>query len=864
MTVNVPLDGLDPNGDSLVFDGLASSPALGSVVESDSTTFTYTAAPGSAGTDVFSYTVKDTYGATATGVVRIGVIQRAAQDSPPIAVDDTIEVQPGRVATVPVLSNDSDPNGYEIEVVKKLKEVPEGVTATVKKKQFVEIEAPEEETTLSIRYEITNNNGGTDTAFVQVRVTSEATIEPPTLIDHIVEAGDVVGEKTVDIDVLKGANNSGGRTEDLEVSLEGPNAGSAENLGSGKVRVTLVDNRMAITYRLTNTIDNLSSAAFIVVPPFSDGLPPVMRDLPTQYVDKNATRTWKLDDIAMSPTGKKIKITDAKTVTSAKSNGAPNFVNDQTLTFTPALDYRGPANITFEASDGTSTGVATLVLPIIVGDPEMKDEPPTFTPPNMTIEANGEPQTLDLRAASFHQNPEVLAALTYSGLGGMAGGITADLSGSTITVSAPFGTPTGTAATLTFQVKYREFVIDGSVNVRVVASSRPMPVANDDSSPDGRSSKPVTIDVLANDYNPFPGQPLTILDAQLSSGNASYKISGSSLIITPGPEKSQQISYIYTIQDATKDASRQAQGRADVIVTSAPDAPPKPSVNATDRKIAVTINPSPSNNGAPITEYRVTRTGGSAGPVTSKGQAGGTVNFSGENGVNYSFTVVAENKVGPSTASPAESAISYGVPSAPTGVSKLNRDDDWAPSTLSFSWKAPSDDGGKITEYNWEVSNAGSGTGGANARSATTGKVNAGSYPQGRVQACGPGGCGPWATTSAGVTVENEPPPPPPSKDITRVWGTDGPATRTDPQGRSVSNTYRVAFSWSDWPAGTYQVTPQYCSGGSWSNVSNTYSVNMNAGGSFTFTAWAQAQLPSCGIRVVVEGEKTSSGYPFP
>jgi hypothetical protein len=437
-----------------------------------------------------------------------------------------------------------------------------------------------------------------------------------------------------------------------------------------------------------------------VVPPFSDGLPPVMRDLPTQYVDKNATRTWKLDDIAMSPTGKKIHITDAKTVTSAKSNGAPNFVNDQTLTFTPALDYRGPANVTFEASDGSSTGVATLVLPIIVGDPEMKDEPPTFTPPDLTIEANGDPYTVDLRAASFHQNPEVLAALTYSGLGGMAGGITAGLSGSTITVSAPFGTPTGTAATLTFQVKYREFVIDGSVHVRVVASSRPLPSTVDDSDPEGRSSKPSTINVLANDYNPFPGQPLTIIDATVNSGNASVKISGSNLIITPGPEKAQQVSVIYTIQDATKDASRQAQGRADVLVTSAPDQPPAPILAARANNIDATIRPSPSNNGATITEYTITRNDG----VTQKGQAGEKKTFAGENGVTYSFTVIATNKVGPSEKSPPSSATSYGVPSAPTSVSKLSNDSKYAPSTLSFTWRPPTDDGGSITEYRWRVS----------------------------------------------------------------------------------------------------------------------------------------------------------------
>ncbi|MET1017667.1 MAG: Ig-like domain-containing protein, partial [Leifsonia flava] len=814
VTVNVPLDGLDPNGDSLVFDGLSSSPALGSVVASDSTTFTYTAAPGSAGTDVFSYTVKDTYGAVATGMVRIGVIQRAAQDSPPIAVDDTIEVQPGRVATVPVLGNDSDPNGYEIEVTKTLKEVPEGVTATVKKKQFVEIEAPNEETTLSIRYEITNKNGGFDTAFVQVRVTDEATIEPPTLTDHIVEAADVVGEKTVDIDVLAGANNAGGRTEDLEVSIEGPNVASAENLGNGTVRVTLADTRTAITYRLTNTVDHLSPAAFIVVPPFSDGLPPRIKlDLPTQYVDKNATRTWKLSDIAESPTGKKIHITDAKTVSSAKSNGAPNFVNDQTLTFTPALDYRGPANITFEASDGSSTGVAILVLPITVGDPEMKDEPPTFTPPDMVIEANGTPYTLDLRAASFHQNPDVLAALTYSGLGGMAGGIDAGLSGSTVTVSAPFGTPTGTAATLTFQVQYREFVIAGSVHVRVVASSKPMPSTVDDSEPNGRSSQTVTLNVLGNDYNPFPDQPLTIIDATPSAGNATAKISGSNLIITPGPEKSQQISFIYTIRDATNDASRQAQGRADVMVTSAPDAPQKPTLTATDSKISVLINPSPSNNGAAITSYTVRRDDG----TVQDGQAGQVKTFSGVNGTKYSFTVTAKNNVGTSAPSASESAVSYGVPSAPKNPT-MSQSGPYEGSSVTMKWGASDDKGGDPGFiYKWTMSDGSGGE--TTSLSAKLDNRGVGTY-SGSVQACTRAGCSDPVNSNNSVSIAKEPPPPPPNP-VVNLTGSQ--------------NNREHIFNVRDFPANTKLRV--FCRGPGYSNGPNTWDYESAApygGGSYT------------------------------
>jgi hypothetical protein len=862
VTVNVPLDGLDPNGDSVIFDGLASAPAYGSVVESDSTTFTYRAAPGSAGTDVFSYKVKDVYGATALGVVRIGVIERPAQDSPPIAVDDTIEVQPGRVATVPVLGNDSDPNGYTIEVTKKLRDVPEGVNAVVKNKRVVEIEAPDEETSFVVRYEITNGQGGFDTAFVQVRVTKDATIAPPTLIDHIVEPAEVVGEKTIDIDVTKGANNSGGRVDDLVTSLEGPNAGSAELLANGLVRVTLQDARTAVAYRLTNTIDNLSAAAFIVVPPFSDGLPPRIKlTLPTQYVDMNETKAWKLSDIAESPTGKDIHITGAETVSAIKSDGTPNFVDDQTLTFTPQRDYRGPASITFEASDGSSTGVDMLVLPITVGDPEMKDVAPTFTPPEITIEAGAEPETLDLRLSSNHPNTEVLADLSYSGLSAATGGIVAGLSGSALTVSAPFGVQPGTATTLNFTVTYGKFTIPGSVHVRVVSSSQPLPSAVDDSFADGRSSKAVTLPVLANDFNPFPGTPLKIIAADVSNGaNATVSISGANLIVTPGPDKTQQISVIYKIEDATTDPNRHVQGRADVMVTSAPDQPPAPTLVAEADRIRVTVNPSPSSNGAAITGYTVTRTGG-GDPVVRKAQAGETINVAGTNGTTYTFNVYASNKVGDSEKSPTASATSYGKPSAPTGV-KLSRDEDWADSTMTIRWTRPADTGGSITSYNWEVPGAGKGN--VTGTSATTNSVGAGDYNEGQVQACGQGGCGPWGQVENSVRIDNEPPPPPAVPKITKVYGANGPATRTEGT-NTVSNTYEIAFSWTDYPGGSYDITPQYCSGGTWSNVSprGSYSVPMSGNGSHVLSAWIQPAFAPCGVRILVNGVATI-GYPFP
>ena len=50
------------------------------------------------------YELRDAFGATAKGTIRIGVIPRPAVALPPKAVDDAIEVKPGRTASVEVLA----------------------------------------------------------------------------------------------------------------------------------------------------------------------------------------------------------------------------------------------------------------------------------------------------------------------------------------------------------------------------------------------------------------------------------------------------------------------------------------------------------------------------------------------------------------------------------------------------------------------------------------------------------------------------------------------------------------------------------------------------------------------------------------
>ena len=51
VSIDIPLDGLDPDGDSVMLTGISSAPNLGRVAERTSTSITYEAFAGSTGTD---------------------------------------------------------------------------------------------------------------------------------------------------------------------------------------------------------------------------------------------------------------------------------------------------------------------------------------------------------------------------------------------------------------------------------------------------------------------------------------------------------------------------------------------------------------------------------------------------------------------------------------------------------------------------------------------------------------------------------------------------------------------------------------------------------------------------------------------
>ncbi|HET6672820.1 MAG TPA: Ig-like domain-containing protein, partial [Agromyces sp.] len=856
--IDIPLDGLDPDGDSVMLTGISTAPGLGRVADRTSTAITYEAFAGSTGTDTFSYELRDAAGATAKGTIRIGVIPRPAVALPPKAVDDAIEMKPGRTASVEVLLNDSDPSGYSLKAV-DLPEVDEGIEAEIRDNRRVVVTAPEHEGAFTIRYEISNGHGGADTAFLQIAVKEDAKILPPTAEDQVIEPEEVLDVDSVTVHPLDDATNPGGLVEDLVVTLEGPNADRAQVTPNGGIEVKPGRERYAVAYRLTNDLDDLSAMAFVIVPPSvteeqledEEQKPtfpaPHLADLDPIIVPMNGSIQWDVADIVVVPSGKPALVLSA----SAGNAREAAFVDGSTLQYLPAKDYRGEASVTFEVTDGRSADdpegrKALLTIPITVGDPNFEDTPPVFTPRTETIEAGEAPLEIDLRSSSDHPNPDIIERLGYGNLAGTTADIEASIDGSTLRISSPRGVQPGTSTRLTFVVTFKEFTVPGYVDVKVVSSTKAKPQAVDDGPIYLTRSDSGTVAVLKNDFNPFPGEPLTVIAAEINQldvgSNASVSHTANDVTVRTGAAFTGTLSVIYRIQDATKDPARETQGRVEVIVRDEPDKPGAPTVTAGDAYANVKWQ-APANNNSAITGYEVhygneTKTFG-ANDAGIAQRIGGLTN-----GTAYTFTVRAINGIGPSEWSAGTTAIPYGTPSAPGGVSLRSSGD--APADLTANWNAltgPNTGGGSVT-YEYRIQGTGNGWQRTSSTSARVNNVGAGTYTLDvRAINNGSGNTGPIASDSVGVS---NPPPPQPSGSIGK-----GSSQACDSGGGGCAN---VRITWNNMDPGRYLVYVTI--NGSWSNWKGTYDIGADG----RLELQNHLGIRSAGETIAVRFENVSGG----
>jgi hypothetical protein len=117
------------------------------------------------GVDQFSYTVSDGRGGTATAMVFVAV---TGVNDPPRAQDDSATAEQGEPTTIPVLANDTDPDGDPLFIASLAD--PESGLATIAEGAVVYTPAEGFVGTDTFRYTISDGRGGSDTGVVTVGV----------------------------------------------------------------------------------------------------------------------------------------------------------------------------------------------------------------------------------------------------------------------------------------------------------------------------------------------------------------------------------------------------------------------------------------------------------------------------------------------------------------------------------------------------------------------------------------------------------------------------------------------------------------------------------------------------------------------
>ncbi|MCU1527464.1 MAG: hypothetical protein JWP75_1227, partial [Frondihabitans sp.] len=720
--VQVPLDNIDPDGDSVQLLGIDSNPQRGNVTSVGSDYVDYQAGSYSAGTDTFTYAVIDSLGARATGTIRVGISARADGSRNPIALPDAVTMRPGGSILVRVLANDSDPDGGALHLT-GVKANDKNVTAAILPGGVVRVTPPKTPKTYGLVYTVANDVGGSSSNFITVKVDPKAPLNYPEAQDSVLTLNDILGRKTVDVNVLANVFFADGNVSTLGLGVQPGYGHTATVTQNHRIRVTITTTSQIIPFYVSHPDDpSIKAYAFIRVPGFDDALPQINEAAPALTVPSEKTVTIDLNKYVVSTGRDGVRLTDSSSVRATHSNGDALVVNSTTLRFTSAHLFFGQASISFQVTDGTSANdpngqTSTLVLPITVTPRE--NQPPVFNGADLDLEP-GDTRTLDLTRLTTYTNTKDISELTYQATTSSVPGFTFSISGQRLTVNADASAKKGITSQLGLTV--RDAVSTGqtgTIDLNVVGSTRPLAIAAPDSAVTKRGSSTV-IDVLANDQatNPFPGQPLRVV-AIRGLGGASLP---QGVTVTPSGDNSSLTVNVsdsaqpldthlqYELADVTNDPSRYVWGDVTISVEDVPGTPAAPVRSGSFVGGQVTLGyQAPVANNSPITSYRLTGTSSAGSYEKDCGTATICTLTDLDPGAQYRFSVQAINAIG--TSQPSQSSIPYSadfVPAAPTGVSVSPS--TTTPGSLVVNWNAVPTParGTAVSGYVVEVSGVGS------------------------------------------------------------------------------------------------------------------------------------------------------------
>lgn len=684
--IPVTLDGIDPDGDSVSLTGLDSSPQQGSATVK-STWIDYTPNQNASGTDSFTYTVTDRQGARASARVRVAISAAPSLNQNPVAVPDTVLTRPDRMVTVNVLSNDVDPDGDPLTLEEDgLETATPELDPQVRSSSTLQIHTPSQAGTYLVSYTVSDGRGGSARGTVTVYVQDDAPLKAPIARDDFVTYEDLPTDgSAVRVKVLENDEDPDGSIDELTVT----SGESGVTVDGSDLLIPVTDTLRLVVYTITDR-DGLTNSAVVTVPG-RDSTAPLLNTaaLPIE-MDAGTSRTINLSDYVVTRSGRSPRLVDG--TSPVPQAGLDSVVADSStqLTLTATATFGGNSAFLIQVADGEASDAsalsASLSLPVRIK--ATTNQPPTFAPTAIRVEAGGAAVTQNLALAV--RDPEGTDASTFTyAMGSAPSAVSASLSGTVLTVSAPEGATPGSAGSIPVSVTDEQGnTVNASIPVEIVSTTKPR-IQVPPYSVNAKVGDTVIVDVASRATNPFPDTPISLVGTAVSLGNADIASSGTSVMVTP--RSTGTISVGFQVNDKLGDPSRVVQGTITVTVTDKPGAPTNVVAEAVGATGARVTFEAPASNGSPITGYRLYDSNGAkiADCPNTVCEVNGL-----RTGQQYSFAVSAVNEQGESARTTSNEITPTGVPDRPGGPSVTPGDGE-----LTMTWDAPNNNGSPITGY---------------------------------------------------------------------------------------------------------------------------------------------------------------------
>jgi hypothetical protein len=512
----------DIDGDPISITGVT-QPTHGTVTYTISAVF-YTPNLNYNGVDTFTYTIIDGYGGMDTATVTITV---NPVNDPPNAVDDTATVAEDSGSTqISVLLNDNDIDNDVLSVISITQ--PSHGTATYSASYVYYSPSANYNGLDSLTYTISDGNGGTDSAKIDITVTPVN--DQPVAMDDT----STVIEDSFDnaINVLANDNDVDGDPLTI-VSITQPSHGSS-SFTPTMVYYTPEANYSeadSFTYTISDGQGgNAIATVSITITPVND--PPVASD-DTATVPEDSFN-YQIDvranDIDVDG--------DILTIVSLTQPTHGILSTNGTMVFySPSLNYFGSDSFTYTVSDGnggSDTAMVTLTVTPV-------NDPPVAVNDSITVAEDSTNNLINVITNDYDIENDVLTIIS----------VTQPLHGSSSTSSGfVFYSP---AANYNGQDTFTYTISDGNGGTSIgtifitVTPMNDPPIANDDTATVAEDSSSNLINVLINDNDP-DGDSLSIASVT-NPPHGSATTNGNYVFYTPDPDYFGPDSFSYTMSD---------------------------------------------------------------------------------------------------------------------------------------------------------------------------------------------------------------------------------------------------------------------------------------------------------------------------